>query len=133
MESANPVNDAIQAWKTAFKSGRDVIKADAALSPFQISSWKILQVLNLAQSVWSDVTGRDHDVSEAESEDEDEASHSQEEDGRLARVRFLDMVWRRTEKQPKLLAKLLWGAATDWDRLDVMEADEYEIGTFAEV
>jgi hypothetical protein len=43
------------------------------------------------------------------------------------------MVWRRTEKQPKLLAKLLWGAATDWDRLDVMEADEYEIGTFAEV
>jgi hypothetical protein len=73
MESANPVNDAIQAWKTAFKSGRDVIEADAALSPFQISSWKISQVLNLAQSVWSEVTGIDHDVSEAESEDEDEA------------------------------------------------------------
>lgn len=153
MASADPVANAVVAWKAAYKLRRDVISADAALSAFQVPTWKVLQLLDLAELVWPVLLGycdeseEEDEAEEDENEDEEDndeddvkddeearkASHFLTESGTVVGIRFLDLLWRRAAKEPKVLVKLLWGAATDWCTPRVSEASDDEPITFAEV
>lgn len=145
------MKDALLAWKAAFKPRRKAEEANAALSAFPVSSWKTWQLFDFAESVWETIVEdeeEDEEDEDGESEAESEGSkrgvedsgaeslHEEDverEDNLYVGVQFSDLLWRLSAKKEKLLAKLLWGAATAWESAEVSEAEDCDVGDFAGV